>query len=78
MGTESKNMFVRVIPHGPGTHRCKRYSIDGARFELGRGWYPVTPRMADILRDIRSGNHETSPKIFEVATQYRLMAKLMD
>jgi hypothetical protein len=57
------DMWARIKPHALGTHRVKRFSVDGILFSLEGGWLRVKPHMAEELEE---KTDHLGRKIFEV------------
>ncbi|MCK5641276.1 MAG: hypothetical protein KAJ19_10780 [Gammaproteobacteria bacterium] len=68
MARKSEIWFARLKPHRQGGHKCKRYSIDGIRFVLNKGWTRVSERMAEELIEKRSGHAHDAPLLFDIKT----------
>lgn len=63
--------WVRIIPHGPATHKTRRYNFDGIMFEHGLGWQRVTSRTA---RDLASKKDKLGRPIFEIRSEEEALA----
>lgn len=62
--------LVRLKPYNEKKgHRTRVYMVDGLRFYEERGWYEVTPAIADSLRELRQDHYDLeTPYLFDVVT----------
>ena len=66
-----ETVFVRLKALDPRRgHVLKRYTYKGIKFLVEKGWYRVTPAVADYLESVHQSVYdEVSPLAFEVATE---------
>ena len=71
-----ETLLVRLKPYDPRrSHRLRRFTYRGIKFQEERGWYRVDKPVADYLRQVRQvASDEHAPLAFDVCTADEAMA----
>ena len=66
-----ETMLVRLKEHDPRRgHVLRRYTYEGIKFQVERGWYRVSEKMAKYLEGVRQVHDDpNSPLAFDVCTE---------
>jgi hypothetical protein len=66
-----ESMLVRLKEHDPRRgHVLRRYTYNGIKFQVERGWYRVSKAVAEYLRGVRQEAGDLhSPLAFDVCTE---------